>query len=69
MILTASSRRSKVTAATRRSSCPCWLNTANVLDEPVNLRAPCLWPGVRRAGRPRKSPPLTPGQRRRKASP
>jgi hypothetical protein len=27
------------------------------------------WPGVRRAGLPRQSPPLTPGQRRRKAPP
>jgi hypothetical protein len=24
--------------------------------------APCVWPGVRRAGLPRQSPPLTPGQ-------
>src|SRR5262249_1394325 len=39
---------------------------------PISLTDQCalpVWPGVRRAGLPRQSPALTPGQRRREAPP
>ena len=35
----------------------------------TDLRRAERWPGVRRAGLPRQSPVLTPGQRRRAAAP
>jgi hypothetical protein len=38
-------------------------------EEPSEQWCQRLWPGVWRAGLPRLSPPLTPGQRRRQAPP